>query len=60
MADFEDRTRDLILKNWLAIDALAKALLIYETLDHDDAYEVVAPFLEPSLDAKSGPPTIRF
>jgi hypothetical protein len=60
MAYFEDRTRQLVLKNWPAIDALAKALLDYETLDHDDAYEVIEPFLKPPLDANSAPPTIRF
>jgi hypothetical protein len=60
MLHFEDHTRDLVLEGRPAIDALAKALLIYETLDHDDAYEVVAPFLELPLDDNSGPSTIRF
>jgi hypothetical protein len=57
---FEERTRDLVLKSRPAIDALANTLLVEETLDHDDAYAVVEPFLEPSLDANSGPPTSRF
>jgi hypothetical protein len=43
---FEDRTRDLVMKTWPAIDALASSLLVKETLDHDDAYAIVAPFLE--------------
>ena len=60
MLDFEERTRELVLKSRPAIDALAQALLVKETLDHDDAYAVVEPFLEPSLDANSGPPTSRF
>ena len=42
---FEDRTRDLVLKSWSAIDALAKTLLVEETLNHDDAYAIVEPFL---------------
>ena len=54
MAYFEDRTRQLVLKNWPAIDALAKALLDYETLDHDDAYEVIEPFLKPPLHSSGG------
>ena len=43
---FENRTRDLVLKSWPAIDALAKTLLVKETLNHDGAYAVVEPFLE--------------
>jgi hypothetical protein len=43
---FENRTRDLVLKSWPAIDALAKNFLVKETLDHADAYAVVEPFLE--------------
>jgi hypothetical protein len=57
---FEDQTRDLVLKSWPAIEALAQALLARETLDHDDAYAIVEPFLEPSIDADSGLPASRF
>lgn len=60
MLHFEDRTRDLVLKSWPAIDALAKALLANETLDHDSAYAIVEPFLESHRDADYVPPTSRF
>jgi hypothetical protein len=48
MPVFEDRTCDLVLKSWPAINELAKHLLVKETLNHDDAYAVVEPFLEAS------------
>lgn len=57
---FEDRTRDLVLKSRPAIIALAKALLVRETLDYDDAYAVVEPFLEVPHDANCLPPAGRF
>jgi len=46
MSRFEDRTRDLVLAHWPAIDALALALLKSETLEHDAAYAIVAPLLD--------------
>jgi hypothetical protein len=42
---FEHRTRDLVLNAWPAIKEIAKSLLAKETLDHDDVYAIVAPFL---------------
>ena len=50
ISHFEDRTRDLVLNSWAAIDALAKTLLINESLDYDSAYAVVEPLLEAPLD----------
>ena len=50
ISHFEDRTRDLVLKSWPAIDALAKTLLVKETLNYDGAYAVVEPFLEAPRD----------
>jgi hypothetical protein len=50
MSYFEDRTRDLVLNSWAAIDALAKTLLVKESLDYDSAYAVVEPLLEAPLD----------
>lgn len=45
---FEDLARDLVLKQSHVIVALAKALLVNEVLDYDEAYAIVAPLLEPS------------
>jgi hypothetical protein len=53
---FEDQTRDLVLEGWPAIEALAQALLTRETLDHDDAYAIVEPFLEPPCDVSFATP----
>jgi hypothetical protein len=57
---FEDQTRDLVLKSWPAIEALAQALLARETLDHDDAYAIVEPFLQPPCDVSFATPAGRF
>jgi hypothetical protein len=59
MPFFADRTRDLVLKSGRAIVALANALLVKETLDHDAAYAVVEPFLGTPLDAGLVPPAIQ-
>ncbi len=50
MPVFEDRTCDLVLQWWPAINEQAKHLLVKEALSHDDAYAVVEPFLKASRD----------
>lgn len=50
ISHFEDRTRDLVLNSWPAIDALAKILLVKESLNYDSAYAVVEPHLEAPRD----------
>jgi hypothetical protein len=60
MPFFADRTRDLVLKSWRAIDELANVLLVKETLDHDAAYAVVEPLLEAKIDAGFLPPANLF
>jgi hypothetical protein len=57
---FEDQRRDLVLKRWPVIEALAQALLARETLDHDDADAIVERFLEPPCGVSFATPAGRF